>query len=275
MLNLEHLEHNYFWFDKPVDYQIDDKCIQIYPISLKDSEIFISSISIFDIDKNASPDPTIISMSYLQFMFYFLLREEGNLARFVNILKLCLGWNYPKVLFDEKGKPQIYDEEQKVIIKPKQFEDIRKIILHQNFLHYDDEYVNPDVKKAMEEYDSVTNKGIEFPTMERKMSIITAHCGLPKAEQLKMTYRAFESLFEEVYGEVEFTTLRPILLLSNMFSKQKKEEEHWIFRKTKGKYDKYFVSDSQYNQAMGGDGNIRATNQNPLNGESLEELLKL
>lgn len=275
MLNLEHLEHNYFWFDEPVDYKIDDnQSIKIYPILLKDSEIFISSISIFDIDKNASPDPTIISMPYLQFMFYYLLKEKDNLARFINILKLCLGWDYPKVYFDEKGKPQIFDEKQNIIIKPKQFEEIRKIILHQNFLHYDDEYINPDVKKAMEEYDSVVNKGIELLTAERKMSIITAHCGLPKAEQLKMTYRAFESLFEEVYGEVEFTTLRPIALLANMFSKQKAEEEHWIFRKTKNKYDKYFVADSTYNRSMGGDGNIRVTNQNPLSGLSLQELLK-
>ena len=69
----------------------------------------------------------------------------------------------------------IADDEADVLINSRQFEDIRRIIMYQNVLHYDDSYVDSDLKKAMEETDALKHTGTELTSVERKMAIITAH----------------------------------------------------------------------------------------------------
>ena len=46
-INLEYLRRSYFYFDKPVDYKLqNEKIIEIYPVQLKDSEFFLSSVDL-------------------------------------------------------------------------------------------------------------------------------------------------------------------------------------------------------------------------------------
>ena len=71
-----------------------------------------------------------------------------------------------------------------------------------------------------------------------------------------MTFRSHSLLFEEVCGEAEFNTTRPFSLYACMQDKKNKEVEHWIYKKKKNKFSKYFVSDKEYNKNMGGNGNI-------------------
>ena len=159
------------------------------------------------------------------------------------------------------------DNEQDIVIKAKDFDNIRRIILYQNLIHYDDEYINPEIKKMMAEVDAVKNAGIEPPTIERRMAIITAHCGISKQEQMNMTYRSHSLLFEEVYGEVEFETTRPILI----YAGKGNEIDHWIFKKKKDKYDGYMTDDDSYAQSMGGDRNAIKTASSTEQGDNLSQ----
>lgn len=62
------LERGYFYFDKPVPYKLSDTTyININPISVYDSEVFLSSCDILQIDKNAFNSVDIIQMTYLDF----------------------------------------------------------------------------------------------------------------------------------------------------------------------------------------------------------------
>lgn len=259
-VDIDYLTRTYFWQDKPVIYSLGkDKKIEIYPILVKDSEIFISSIGALTIDKNSSSDPSIISMPYLQFLLTIASQQNPSvIIQLNNILRLCLKWETAKILFDESGKISLYEEKENAVIKAKHFDDIRRIILYQNLLNYDDSYVNPEIKKTIEEYERTVNKGVEIPSLERKISIITSHCGLTKENQMEMTYRAFTSLFEEVCGEIEFSTTRAVAILMNALSNNKNELDHWIFKKKKDKYEKYFVAEDKYNRSMGGDGKVRS-----------------
>ena len=269
-LNLDFYRKAYFFFDKPVDYSIKDKIIKIYPIDVEHSEIFLSSISVIDVDKNAIDSVEIIQMSYLAFVYKVLFMDEAmgelNKSKFVNILKYCLHAEEPYVGFDDKGKA-ILRINGDVVISAKDFENIRRIILYQNLVHYDDEYVNPEIKQMMAEVDAVKNVGIEPPSIERKMAIITAHCGISKQEQMKMTYRSHSLLFEEVYGEVEFETTRPILL----YAGKGNEIDHWIYKKKKDKYDGYMTDADSYAQSMGGDRNAIKTASGTEQGDKLSQ----
>ena len=258
-IDIDFYKKAYFYFDKPVDYQIKDKLIKIYPVAVEDSEVFLSSMNILMVDKNSSPSVEIIQMSYLEFIYKVLFQDRTNIDRFVNILKYCLHINSPYIGFNENDKPYLVDKENDILIGPKDFENIKRLILYQNLIHYDDEYINPELKATMNEIDELRNKGIDSPTIERRIAIITAHCGLSKKEQLQMTYRSHSLLFEEVYGEVEFTTLRTVALFGGNGDKI----DNWICKKKKGKFDGYVTDAEKYSASMGGKYNaIQSTNTN-------------
>lgn len=256
-IDLDILAKAYFYFDRPVKYKLDDSyAVEIRPILLPDYEVFMSSIDAFQIDKNAMNSVEIIQMTYLDFLFKMLIpSDEANLLfdKTLNILKLSLGWDRWNIKLDEKKRVQLINDEG-AVINGKQFEDIRRIILYQNIPSFNDEYIDPDLKKSMAEVDRLKALNIEPPSLERKMAIITAHCGLSKCEQMKMTIRAHQLLFNECAGEVEFTTTRPIA----MYAGKAKEIEHWIYKRKKDKFDGYITSVDAYNKSMGGDGTIKA-----------------
>lgn len=261
-IDIVKLEKGYFFFDKPVPYKLSETAhIDITPISVYDSEVFLSSCDILQIDKNALNSVEIIQMSYLDFLFKVMLPTDQSgllLAKLCNIFKLCLGLDDWKIKMNKKKKLSILSVDEQLEITGKQFDDIKRIILYQNLAHYDDEYIDPDLKKAMTDVDRLRNMGINAPNLERRMAIITAHCGLSKSEQLHYSMRSLQLLFEECAGEVEFTTLRPIML----YAGKAKELEHWIYKKKKDKFDGYITSVESYNKSMGGDGTVKSADPN-------------
>ena len=256
MVDIDALREQYFTFDAPVPFKTKHgDTVYIKPVSMKDQYVFVTSADIIAVDKNSIPSADIISMSYLQFAFMRAVANETDLHKLVNVLLLCLGLEAPAVRQNEIKRYELIDRKQNIVITANEFDDIRKIIMYQNFPHYDDQYVAPELKAAMEETDALKNRNVSPPSLERKMGIITAHCGMSKIEQSKMTMRAFSLLFEEVCGEVEFTTTRPIAMLSK---ESAQKIDHWIYPKKKGKFDGYITERDAYTQSMGGADKIRS-----------------
>lgn len=272
-IDINQLSRLYFWFDKPVQYKLNDgNNISIYPVYLPDSALFGHCAELLDIDKNSLPDPKIISMSYLQFLLEYVIVNPSDALKLATILSLCLKWEVHdiQITIESNGRPNLFNSALNIKIKPKEFEDLRRIIMYQNFPHYDDTYINPDAKKAMEDVDRLKNRDFVFPSLERKMAIITSHTGVTKAQQMEMTMRSHSILYEEVCGEVEYTTTYTASAISRMFG-NKTDINHWIYKKKKNKFDGYFVTDEQYNKSMGGDGNIQpSTNMENARINSLE-----
>ena len=251
-IDINLLTRTYFYFDEPVIYKLNNYDLQIFPITVKQSEFFLHSIGLFSVDKNSAPNVEIIQMSYLRFILSVLIpADDANLSKFTNLLSLCLHMDDPRIQITNANKINLIEGEGKYSINELQFEDIRRIILYQNLIRFDDTYINPELKKAMQETDELKNKDIDYPTIERKMAIITAHTGLSKKEQMDMTYRSHSLLFEEVYNEVDFTTIRPVVAFSGNDNKL----EHWIFKKKKNKMDKYITQVDKYAQSMGSNQN--------------------
>lgn len=264
-LNIDLYRRAYFYFDKSVDYVINDKILYIHPVLVKDSEIFLSSVPVLDTDKNSSDSVEIIQMSYLDFIYKILFQDEINISRFINILRYCLHIENPEIGYDENQKPFLKDKDTGIVIKSKDFENIRRLILYQNLVHYDDEYINPEIKKMMAEVDAVKNSSFDLPNIERKMAIISAHNGMTKKEQMDMTYRSHSILFEEVYGEVEFMSTRAM----RIYAGKDGEMEHWIYKKKKDKYAGYMTDADTYAKSMGGDKNAIKSSSGTEYGDNL------
>ena len=246
-IDIDFLTSQYFCFDLPVPYILSNQQqIILSPLMLDKSEIFLSSVGLLTIDKNSSSDTNIIQMSYLQYIVDILITQSNVYKQqFINILGLCLNFFHPEIHKDNHGRPLLIDNG--ITITSKDFEDIKTIILYQNLLHYSDEYINPDMKAAMMEVDYLKNKDIEMPTIERKIAIITAHCGLSKKEQMAMTYRSHSLLFEEVCGEINYMINKPIAIWNNQGNKV----ENWIYKNKQNKMDNYFKDLYSYQKAIG------------------------
>lgn len=271
-INFEALARQYFYFDDLVPFPLKcGKTLEIRPVFVRDSELFIASCDVIAIDKNSTSSVEIIQMSYLEFVVKVLASEEVNIAKFLNIVRICLGFTHPLWKMDERKRINLYDAEMDITITAKEFEDIRRIILYQNLLDYDDSYISPVLKNAMEETNKLKNKGYVMPNLERRIAIITAHTGLSKREQLEMSYRAHALLFREVCGEVEFTTIRPAALSAG----KAKDLEHWIYKKEKGKLDGYIMDANDYVKSMNGNNNkpgIRDVSGANTRGAGLDEM---
>ena len=267
-VNIDLLKTAYFPFDKAVPYKIGDKVIEIKPVKLVDSALYSASEPILKIDKNSINDVKIIQMSYLQFISDVLIPGDPIYATSLGtILLLCLGMTNPMLQRDDKGRPYLQNDD--IVIKPNHFEEIMRIILYQNDARYDDEYINPDLKKAMQDMDKLKAKGKELPNLERRIAIVTAHTGVLKKDLLEMTLRSFDALFSEVVGEVEFLTTRALIL----YSGQAEKADHWLFPKKKDKFEGYITDVGDYSKSMGGDGKVK-TSSNTSMGDNYTNLNK-
>ena len=258
-VDINFYQEAYFTFDKPAPYKL--KCgkeLYIKPVSLSDSVLFLTSYGILDIDKNSASDAEIISMPYLKFLAKRVLPfSDLPKQQLINICILCLGFEYPSLSIDEKDRVYLCDinkatDEEKIKITSKEFDDIKRIILYQNLPNFDDSYINPELKERMMEVDELRNKNLETPSLERRIAIITSHCGISKSDQLSMSFRSHSILFQEVSNEVEYMCTKPIAVYGG-----KADEIQWIFKKKKDKFSEYITSVEDYSKSMGGNDSIK------------------
>ena len=247
-IDIDYLTNNFFAFDLPIEFNLKSGSkLNIYPIVLSDYGNFISSVGIIEIDKNSISNAEIIQMSYLEFLLKVILpQNKDNYKKFLFFLSKSLGINLKEIEFynDDKGKPYIKFAENKITAK--EFEDIRRIILYQNIYNYDDSYINPELKKQIERTKALKNQTLESPTLERRMAIISSHTGISKSEQLKMTLRSHEALFEEVCNEIEYIVTKPLALYAG-----KGDQVEFVFKKKKNKLEEYITSLDKYSKSLG------------------------
>lgn len=265
MLDIEYYKRKYFIFDKPCIYKKNNKEFTLYPVSLEDSEDFLEASQIISIDKNSLSSVEIIQMTYLKFICSVLFRNKNNINDFVTILRLSLHMYNPKIGIDANNKYVVFDEDADISIAEREFEDIRRLILYQNIVSFDDSYIDPDLKKAIDETNKLRNKDIDFPDIERKMAIITSHCGISKLDQQKMTYRAHTMLWNEVCSDIDFSTTRAVALFSG------EKIEHWIYKKKKDKMDDYIISGEKFADKLGANFQDLENNAKVVNVNSYEQ----
>ena len=248
-VDIELLKLAYFALDEPVPYKLKTgQEILIKPIMVKDSMPFMASVDVLRIDKNSLGSVEAIQASYLKFLQKMIFPSNDIMVqKFLNILDLCLELKGIYLCNDEMERTFIQTESG-IVISAKEFDDIAKIILYQNLPDYDDKYINPDIKKSMQEVDRLKNKDYESPDFERQMGIIESHTGILKEQLLKKTWRSFQILFKEVCGEIEFYTMRPAAIAVGAGDKV----DHYIFKKRKDKFDGYFVDMNKFSHEVTG-----------------------
>lgn len=243
----QYVEH-FCTIDEPVPY----KELSIYPVKVRQYPDFATCYGILTIDKNATPDVSVIQMSYLDFLLNVICKNEtvlngtsgitvGNFQeqRLSFLLQICFNAKPDElqVKKNEKGRNTLVI--QGVEINSSEFDEISKIISFQNITDYYDEYIDPEMKKSIEEYYALKNKDLTMPTLEQKIAVVILLTGLSKQQILDMTYREFDSVFHYGIAKQEYELMRGGEFSGAEFDKPVK---HWVFAPKENKYQEAFAS---------------------------------
>lgn len=259
-VKIQDFVEKYVTLNLPISY----KGLNIYPTEMKNVYDFLDNYDILTIDKNTIGDIQIIQMSYLQFIFSLIVEDKIWRDKFLKIMNISFSIEKSLNLYNENydyGELMALQEKDRVImffngwniyfcfeeenkislvingveISHKEFEEIKRLIMYLNIVDYDDSYIDPDVKRATDDYFAFINKGIEPLTIEKKMAKICAVNGLNKKNFLDMSYREFNMIFESCKDRIDYQAL---------VGKTEKPMEHWMYKKPFDPYKEAFSADS-------------------------------
>lgn len=261
-VDIEYIIDEYFAFDRSVPYELAaGKILELKPFMVTQIKQF-EQISML-LSKDKRDDDNTKDKTELQFVIEDLCQNEGYLFLLTMIVGL-LGYQYPfygyidgEYIIGTYVKDSAEDEpihlslDEQSIMTSEEWEDIKRIIMYQNDPDYDDTfYVDQTIRKNLAIENKIRNKHTAAPNSERQFNIITAHSGLPKSEQLKLTLRGFKQLYNEVIGEAEFFAS---YALRCKYAEKGKPAEHWIWQNKKSGMDKIGTTAGGFLQSLGMD----------------------
>lgn len=242
----DELLQKYLPFDKSVPY----KNLLISPIRLKDIYDVQEILNILQIDKNNLGQIEFISMSKLRFILAVISNEVKFQQELYTLLYKSLSIPDDDIINvyvnDDTeyliigGKTYDYDiidEDSAIKITAEDFDEIVRIILYQNIVDYSDKYVDPDVKKAYEEYQRLKNKNAIKVPIEHKINCVQLKTGMTREAIGNLTIRNFIQLFDILVDESDYAAARTAEFNGVKF---KTPIEHWAYKTRKDKYAEAF-----------------------------------
>lgn len=259
--NIKEYVESFGIFGEPVKYGK----LNLSPILMKDAHKFNENFPLLCIDKNKLGSPELIQKSYLLFLLEIMQLDPKALESFVWIFEKVLSIkfqnklfvaDYPKdtlltrksldtltdiytingreIAFEvSKNKASVYFGE--VRLTANQFNEIRRCILYQNLIDYDDSPMSEDVRKYVEKYYALKNKGIRQPSLEDKLLAVISNSSETRESIKTMPYRQFSKLVTMICDKIEYSVEAPLLpYLENQ------KIEHWFYKKNKNKFESVF-----------------------------------
>jgi hypothetical protein len=240
MEDIKKIYEYHFTYNKPIPF----KNLLIYPILMSEHFEFYGTIKCLTIEQNKIPDPKILSMSYLDFLFHSIKTNPDYCdyrEMLVEIIRICLRVEPNNIGFtDENGKITLFINGEK--INKKDFDILRKIICYQNMPDYDDTYIDPELKQALDEANELNSREFEGQTsLERQILCVVASTALKQEDIEKMTIRKFILLLQIVDSKLHYQIYKTGEC-SGM-SSFKKPILHWMYYKD-NKFDSLIKYDS-------------------------------
>ena len=227
----------YLFYDKPIPY----KDLLIYPATMDRYLDFHFYISCLLLDKNSIPNPEVISMTYLQFLYY-MAETTGlpYLYMFKELLKMVLHIDNDSDLWfgtDPNGKAifrikgVIYDSED--------LDKITDIVFLQNSIEHIDDTIQKEVRDAMEKAKVYKMKQNEYKmcSLEDQMICVLISTALKFDDINKLTIRKFSKILERVDYKLHYEIYLSAEMSGMVKFKDENKIKHWMADLTKS--DKY------------------------------------
>lgn len=227
----------YLFYDKPIPY----KDLLIYPATMDRYLDFHFYITCLLLDKNSIPNPIVISMTYLQFLYYMAETTElPYLYMFKELLKMVLHIDNDSDLWfgtDPNGKAifrikgVIYDSDD--------LNKMTDIIFLQNSIEHIDDTIQKEVRDAMEKAKVYKMKQNEYKmcSLEDQMVCVLISTSLKFDDINKLTIRKFSKILERVDYKLHYEIYLSAEMSGMVKFKDENKIKHWMADLTKS--DKY------------------------------------
>lgn len=227
----------YLFYDKPISY----KDLLIYPVTMDRYLDFHFYISCLLLDKNSIPNPEVISMTYLQFLYY-MAETTGlpYLYMFKELLKMVLHIDNDSDLWfgtDPNGKAIF--KIKGVIYNSDDLNQITDIIFLQNSIEHIDDTIQKEVRDAMEKAKVYKMKQNEYKmcSLEDQMICVLISTSLKLEDIYKLTIRKFSKILERVDYKLHYEIYLSAEMSGMVKFKDENKIKHWMADLTKS--DKY------------------------------------
>ena len=145
-----------------------------------------------------------------------------------------------------KNKPVLFING--VMIRAKDFDRLRQIILFQNFSDYrDDSWVDPAIKKDYQEKLKIQaqKNGNINATVEEKMVALTINTSYKLEDLWDMTIRKFTMMLRQVNDLIDYKITKAAIMSGFSSLPKGQTLEHWLYHKDKDMYgDSYRDAES-------------------------------
>lgn len=141
-------------------------------------------------------------------------------------------------------------------INSKQFKDLKRIYCYQNILDYNDDYIDPELKEALDEAAQLRAGNTEQPTLEKQKACIVASTGYKFEDLNELTLRKFSLLIRVIAAKVDYTAAKTGEM-SGMVT-FKTPYPHWIYSNDNPKKNRFkdIMSVDQIEKKIGGGSKI-------------------
>ena len=227
----------YLFYDKPIPY----KDLLIYPATMDRYLDFHFYITCLLLDKNSIPNPVVISMTYLQFLYYMASTTElPYLYMFKELLKMVLHIDNDSDLWfgtDPNGKAIF--RIKGVDYNSEDLDKITDIVFLQNSIEHIDDTIQKEVRDAMEKAKVYKMKQNEYKmcSLEDQMICVLISTALKFDDINKLTIRKFSKILERVDYKLHYEIYLSAEMSGMVKFKDENKIKHWMADLTKS--DKY------------------------------------
>jgi hypothetical protein len=205
MFNIKDYQR-YLECDEPVPY----KSMFVYPVKIKDYYEFLEGVTCLSIDKDQM-GPDISAMSYLDFLLSLYISDEYGesiRSKFNSICKLCFHLEPGDFYFDVDDNDHLIFCVGEDAFKKREFDELRKIILNQNFPDYDDTYIDPELAKALEDEWELRSRKSGRPSFGDQINAMCVLTGFTFDYIYSMPIRRFFLVLGKAIAKMEYQMAR-------------------------------------------------------------------
>jgi len=211
---------------------------------MKYNEKLYQYINCLLIEKNKIPDVRVIKMSYLRFLFE--LTHSGNDYRIYwnCLIKLLILVFRHKFQFRTDGN-NFFIKVGNKILSEKDFDDIRKIICKQNLIVLNEDLLNPEVEKAINEARNfMARKEIPATIEENVLSFFAATGYEPEKIKNLTIY-----IFNKTMQRLNLMKTWEVYLYPSLKGNEGDKLPHWLSHvPERGFYDDVTMTEDDFNK---------------------------
>lgn len=220
------------------------KGVLIHPVQMKYHEKFYQYVNCLLIEKNKIPDVRVIKMSYLRFLFELSHTSKEYYICWKYLTKLLI------LVFKHKFHFLFYGEKLfikvgKRILSEKDFGDIRKIICKQNLVVLNEDLLNPEVQRAINEARNFMAKKEAPATIEENVLSFFAATGYEPEKIKELTIYIFNKTMQRLNLMKSWEIFTYPALKSGEINKI----PHWLSHvPERGLYDDVTMTEDDFNK---------------------------